>query len=265
MGSLRNPVGSLPSAVYWRRRVLVLAALLVVLALILYACSGSGSGKKKPAADGRSTSPAASQTSSVPASGASSSQAASGGPTTASGGPSGSGPASSGGAPSGSAGASGGPGGATGGANAGGTGGTGGASSTGSCQLSLTLSTQSPAYANGDKPAFTVTAVNKGTAQCNVDLGPKSLILNIFTGSDRVWSSADCTDAGQDLRGIAPGAVQTVTYTWNRLRSAAGCPADGQTAKLGTYFGVVSLAAGSTPASPAAQSQPKIFELKSGS
>ncbi|GAA1989696.1 hypothetical protein [Catenulispora subtropica] len=263
MGSLRNPVGSLPPTVYWRRRVLVLLAALAALALILYACSGSGSGKKKPVADGKNTSPAASQ-SSLPTAGGSSAQASSGG-TTASGGASGNGPASSSGGPSSSAGA---PSGSAGGPG-GGPGGTGGATGAsgngGGCQLTLVLSSQFPQYANGDHPAFTLTAFNKGTADCDIDLGPKTMVLNIFSGSDRIWSSADCGVGGSDIRGIAPGSAQTVTYTWNRLRSAAGCPAGGQPAKFGTYYGVVTLAAGAGPAAPAAQSPAKTFELKSGS
>ena len=104
MGSLRNPVGSLPPTVYWRWRVLVLAAVLVVLALILYACSGSGSGKKKPSGNGKNSA-SASQTS-TPTVGGSSAQGSSGGATSASGGASGSAPGSNSGGPSNSAGAS---------------------------------------------------------------------------------------------------------------------------------------------------------------
>jgi hypothetical protein len=267
---------------------LVLLAVLAVLALILYACSDSGSGKKKPSGNGKNTA-SASQTS-IPTAGGSSVQGSSGGATSVSGGASGSAPGSHSGGPSNSAGApsglTGGPGGtggttsgSTGGVTAGAIGGTGGvsggpgttggpgagSSTAAGCQLNLVLSSQSGQYANGDQPAFTVTAINKGTADCDVDLGPKSLVLNIFSGPERIWSSADCGSGDKDLRGIAPGSAQTVTYTWNRLRSSAGCPAGGQPAKLGTYFGVVSLAAGPGPTAPAAQSQPKTFELKSGS
>ncbi|NUP47343.1 MAG: hypothetical protein HOW97_08515, partial [Catenulispora sp.] len=170
------------------------------------------------------------------------------------------------GGPSGSSGGTGGTGG-TGGGPGGVTGGvTGGPSAAGTgCQLSLVLTSQSPQYANGDHPSFTVTAFNKGTADCDVDLGPKSLVLNIYSGSDRVWSSADCASGGPDIRGIAPGTALNVPYTWDRIRSSAGCPAGAQLAKLGMYFGVVNLAAGTSPTAPAAESQPKSFELKSGS
>jgi len=262
VGSLRNPVGSLAPAVYWRRRVLVVAAVVVVLALILYACSGSGTGKKQPVADGKTGGPSASQ-SSTPASGGSSS----GGPSASgsAGAPSGA-PSASGGAPSGGSSAGSTSGGATGGAPGGGNGTTGPLAGGGAgCQLSLTLTNQAPAYVNGDKPQFTVAVVNKGTSDCDVDLSAKSLVLNIYSGQDRIWSSADCATGDKDLRGIAPGAVETITYSWDRSRSSAGCSAGNASAQLGMYYGVVSLAAGGGPNAPAAQSQPKTFELKSGS
>jgi hypothetical protein len=246
---------------------LVVLAVIAALALLLYACSGSGSGKKQPVADGQSSSPAASQ-SSLPNNGGNSSQAASGG---ASGSSTAGGGASSGGPGGGSAsGTAGGP------TGTGGTGGTGataggpGSSATGSvtggpgCQLTLSLNTAA-AYANGDNPQFTVAVFNKGTSDCDVDVSPKSLVLNIYSGNDHVWSSADCTTVGKDVRGIAPGTAETVTYSWNRVRSAQGCPAGGTPVKLGMYFGVATLGPGTGPNAPSSQSQPKTFELKTGS
>ncbi|MEY9859027.1 hypothetical protein ABH935_004654 [Catenulispora sp. GAS73] len=246
-------------------------AVVAVLALVLYACSGSGSKKKQSAGDGKS-SPTASQ-SSVPTAGGSQSAAsggASGGPSSANG----SAPSGSAGGTSGSASASGGTNGGTNGASGGlngganttgGTGPAGGSTSAPGCQLSLSLTSQSPAYANGVDPQFTVAVVNKGTADCDVDVSPKSLVLNVYSGPDHVWSSADCATGGKDLRGIAPGGVQTITFTWNRTRSSQGCTAGSSSAKLGMYFGVVSLGPGSGSNAPAAQSQPKSFELKTGS
>lgn len=240
-------------------------AAVVVLALVLYACSGSGSGKKQPVADGK-PSPTGTQ-SSVPGSTGGSSSAAGGGASGASG------ASSSAGAPSG--GASGGSttaGGASGSTNApnggtGGTTGTGTGTATGGpgCQLSLSLTSQAAAYANGVDPQFTVAVVNKGTADCDIDVSPKSLVLNVYSGNEHIWSSADCATGGKDLRGIAPGAVQTVSYSWDRTRSSQGCPANAGSAQLGMYFGVVSLAPGTGQSSPIAQSQPKTFELKTGS
>jgi hypothetical protein len=146
-----------------------------------------------------------------------------------------------------------------------GTGPTGGTTGGPGCQLSLSLNSQATAYANGVDPQFTVAVVNKGTTDCDVDMSPKALVLNIYSGQDHVWSSADCATGGKDLRGIAPGAVQTVTYTWNRTRSSQGCAPNSGTAALGMYFGVATLGPGSGPNAPAALSQPKSFELKTGS
>jgi hypothetical protein len=236
---------------------LVVLVVVALLALVLYACSGSGSGKKQPVADGKSPSPGTSQ-SSVPASGGSSPVASGGASSATAGGPSG-----SAGGPTGSPGATGSAGST---ATNGGTAGTGTTTGAGQgCQLALTLTSQSPAYANGDHPQFTVAVINKGSSDCDVDLSPKSLVLNVYSGGDHIWSSADCFTGDKDLRGIAPGGVQTVSYTWNRTRSAQGCPSGAAPAKLGMYYSVVSLAAGSSPSAPAAQSQPKNFELKTGS
>lgn len=264
MGSLRNPVGSLAPAVYWRRRVLVVLAGVAALALVLYACSGSGSKKNQPVGSGKSSGPVASSSSTPTAGGGSSSSAATGG---ASGGA----PSSRAGGPTGGASGSAS---VPGGVNGGVVGTTGGPSGsapggiTGSgpgCQLSLSLTSQEAAYANGVDPQFTVAVVNKGTSDCDVDVSPKSLVLNVYSGLDHVWSSADCATGGKDLRGIAPGAVQTVTYTWNRTRSSQGCAPGSSAAGLGTYYGVVILGSGSGPNAPSAQSQPKTFQLKTGS
>lgn len=243
-------------------------AVIAVLALVLYACSGSGSGKKHPTAQA-TNSPTGTQSSVPAASGSSSQTAANGGASGSSGatsasagGPSGS--ASGGSSTAGAAGGvNGGVAGTTGGAT--GTGPTGGATGGAGCQLSLSLTSQAAAYANGVDPQFTVAVVNKGTTDCDIDVSPKALVLNIYSGQDHVWSSADCATGGKDLRGIAPGAVQTVTYTWNRTRSSQGCAPNAGSAALGMYFGVATLGPGTGPNAPAAVSQPKTFELKTGS
>ncbi|HEX4791805.1 MAG TPA: hypothetical protein VH372_25285, partial [Actinospica sp.] len=41
MGSFLHPVGSQPSSVYWRRRLVLLGIPLFVIALVAYACTGT--------------------------------------------------------------------------------------------------------------------------------------------------------------------------------------------------------------------------------
>ena len=41
MGTFRNPVGPLPSNVYWRRRLVMLGIPLFLIAMVAYACTGT--------------------------------------------------------------------------------------------------------------------------------------------------------------------------------------------------------------------------------
>ncbi|PZM95936.1 MAG: hypothetical protein DIU79_06275 [Actinobacteria bacterium] len=71
---MRLTVGPLPAAVYWRRRAIVLGALLLFVAIIVYACSGRGdsgertnaSASSTPTPDGVSPSVLAPETSAPP-------------------------------------------------------------------------------------------------------------------------------------------------------------------------------------------------------
>ncbi|UXI80062.1 hypothetical protein N6Q81_19585, partial [Streptomyces vinaceusdrappus] len=60
MGSLRNPVGPLPSSIYWRRRA-VLLSLLALLALlitwIVVAGGGDGGKDREDGANGKNPAP----------------------------------------------------------------------------------------------------------------------------------------------------------------------------------------------------------------
>jgi hypothetical protein len=106
--------------------------------------------------------------------------------------------------------------------------------------------------------------LNKGTVDCTADLGPKSLVLTIYSGADRIWSSADC-GGSQDLRAIAPGGLLQIPFTWSRARSQAGCSGPAADAGLGTYNATVTLATGTGPTAAAFSSQSQSFQLKTGS
>ncbi|NYI05735.1 hypothetical protein [Allostreptomyces psammosilenae] len=64
MSSLRNPIGPLPSSIYWRRRILVAAALILAVALFAWACTAAlgGDGDDPQAGGDSSPGPAASIT-----------------------------------------------------------------------------------------------------------------------------------------------------------------------------------------------------------
>ncbi|MFF3968120.1 hypothetical protein ACFYZI_42040 [Streptomyces griseorubiginosus] len=266
MGSLRNPVGPLPSSIYWRRRAVMLSVLAVLALLIAWIVSFDGGGGDKNGADG--------------------SNGKNPTPSTISPGPSGSGPAISqapggrdesttGGDTSGGAGSGGGDGsdvgdggsggaGGAGGSDAGGSGGTDGAGAAGggvagsgvgqgdtlpagsglpnctATSLKLAVRSQRNAYEPGQTPTLLLTATNSSASDCKVDLGPKNAVLTITQADsdDTYWSSADCPKTAGNLVFRAP-AGSSITYTvkWDRKPSAPQCatPPAGS-AGAGTYL-----------------------------
>nr|WP_203602422.1 hypothetical protein [Streptomyces coelicoflavus] len=260
---MRNPVGPLPSTIYWRRRA-VLLSLLALLALLItwIVVAGGGDGGKgaKDGADGKN--PAPSITPGPSGSGPAISQApggrdeSGGGDSNGSGSGSGSGSASGGGdgsdAGSGSGGgeSGGGSGGGAGGGSAGGaaTGvGAGDALPAGSglpnCTpgaVKLSLRSVRNNYAPGQTPAFELTARNTSGSDCKVDLGPEHAVFTITPAGadDAYWSSDDCVEGKGSLRyRVAAGSGIAYTVKWDRKPSAPECgtPPAGS-AKAGTYL-----------------------------
>ncbi|WP_354641216.1 hypothetical protein [Kitasatospora camelliae] len=260
MPSLRQPVGPLPASIYWRRRVVVLVALVAVAALVAWLTVGTGSGDKQPTQNTAQPAPAQSITPGAAPSGSAI--------TTRPGGSSG------GGTGSGSGGVSGGGGGdvsltsgGTGGGASSSPGGTGSAGSSGggaggtsggtagtpqvntsevmalpvcaASQISLELSSAQNAYQPKDKPRLALTVRNTSGANCRVDLGrtTSSITVTSSTG-DRVWSSADCpTDRQSAWVQITAGSGLTETFNWDRSRSKPQCAStDGTAAQPGNYL-----------------------------
>ncbi|MFG2928945.1 hypothetical protein [Streptomyces achromogenes] len=258
MGSLRNPVGPLPSSIYWRRRVVLLSVVaLLALVITLIVTTGGGGGKKGTAgSDGKNpthvitpgpgqSGPAISQhpggrdESGGDGTGGGTASGGSGGGTTGSAGSSG---GSSGvGGSSGTAGSSGagaGPGAAVAAGDA-----LPGSSTLPDCPsgaVELGLRSVRNSYSPDQTPTFELTAKNGSSADCKVDLGPGHAVLTITPadGDDTFWSSDDCVKGPGSLAFRVP-AGQSVTYTvkWDRKPSAPHCGTPtGGPAKPGTYL-----------------------------
>ncbi|WP_406095666.1 hypothetical protein [Streptomyces sp. NBC_01013] len=255
MGSLRNPIGPLPSTIYWRRRA-VAATLIALLALLIVWAVTSGGGKGNH------------DDSRAPGSGPADSITP---------GPSGSGPAISE-QPGGrdESGDTGGSGGAGGGSSDPGSGGTDDATSEGNgngtgteagsgadggsgaatagqplpagsslpdcvpAALRLTLKTDLR-YGPGEKPKFRLIATNASSTACKADFGPKAAVLTVTeAGGDdeEVWSSKDCPrNAAAVLLKVPAGASVEHAVEWDRAKSSPQCatPRPG-TAGPGTYL-----------------------------
>ncbi|MCX5212181.1 hypothetical protein OG689_23345 [Kitasatospora sp. NBC_00240] len=275
MPSLRQPVGPLPASIYWRRRVVVLAALAAVLALVLWLTSDQGGGgdqhktAKPLPTPAQAITPGAAPTG--PAitgrpggTGGGSGGAGSGGVSGSGGGDvsltgggtdGGSAPAPGGGTAPGGTAAPGTTGSPTGSGGAGGTSGGPAAPPVNtaevmalpvcaSSQVTLELSSAQNAYQPKDKPRLALTVRNAGTAGCRVDLGRvSSLITLTASNGERVWSSGDCpTDRQSTWVQIAAGSGLTETFTWDRSRSKPQCASpDATAAPTGNYLVVADL------------------------
>lgn len=257
MGSLRNPVGPLPSSIYWRRRAVLLSlfALLALLITWIVVSGGGGGGKgRDDGANGKN--PAPSITPGPSGSGPAISQAPGGRDESGDSNGSGSGSSSGGdGSASGSGGGSGddgdgagSAGGGAGGADGAVTGvGAGDALPTGSAlpnctpgAVKLSLRSVRNSYSPGQTPAFELTARNTSGSDCKVDLGPEHAVFTITPadGDDAYWASDDCVKGTGSLRyRVAAGSGITYTTKWNRKPSAPECgtPPAGS-AKAGTYL-----------------------------
>lgn len=261
VGSLRNPIGPLPSTIYWRRRAVAATLIALLALLVVWAVTsrdgkgnhddsrGPGSGPTDAITPGPSGSgPAISeQPGGRDESGASGGGDGSGGSGSGSGGSDGAngisgsaGSGSEGDSGSGSEGGS--------GSGSGGSGGSAGqrlpaGSSVPDCtagSLQLTLKSD-VSYAPGEKPKFRLIAKNTSSTTCKADLGPKSAVLTITeAGGDdnEVWSSKDCPrEAAAVLLKVPAGATVVHTVEWDRAKSAPKCatPSPGN-AGPGTYL-----------------------------
>ncbi|MEU9113312.1 hypothetical protein AB0D04_16405 [Streptomyces sp. NPDC048483] len=233
MGSLRNPIGPLPSSIYWRRRAVALAIVALLALVVVWVLSMGGDTEETGGKGGKGTAhgpgPATSITPGPSGSGPAISQKPGG--RGGSGGESGSG---------GSGGASGADDGDNGASGSGGSG--GGPIGQGSggrpvpvdspllnCTTDgaeLTLRSIKHTYKPGEKPQFELTVKNSAGSACKVDLGRKAAVLTIkdSAGDDRVWASNDCP-AGTSpalLKVPAKGSVER-TVEWDRRASAPQC------------------------------------------
>ncbi|MFB7915119.1 hypothetical protein [Streptomyces sp. NPDC056061] len=248
MGSLRNPIGPLPSTIYWRRRAVALALVALLAALIVWAVTSRGG--KGTTDDSRSgaSNPAHAITPGPTPSGSAITQQPGGrdeSDDSEDGDTGGAGAGSGGGAGTGGNGAVGT---GTGSGSAGGSGATAArqipaGSPLPDCtpgSLQLTLNTE-VSYAPGEKPKFRLIARNTSTATCKADFGPKSAVLTVTeAGGDdsQVWSTQDCPRTpGNLLLEFPAGATVVHTVEWDLRKSVAQCatPAVG-TAGPGTYL-----------------------------
>ncbi|MBB2912537.1 hypothetical protein FHS43_003820 [Streptosporangium becharense] len=122
-------------------------------------------------------------------------------------------------------------------------------------QLVLNMEGRGTVYPAGARPRFIVTLVNTGKVMCTADVGPRTMEVRITSGDDRVWSSADCVSGEvDDIRRLDRGIPYVRELVWDRRRSSADCRTEGVPARPGTYVAVVRL--------PGVSSSKTVFHLR---
>jgi hypothetical protein len=121
--------------------------------------------------------------------------------------------------------------------------------------VTVKAATNKTSYAADEKPVLSLTVTNGGKLPCKVNIGTSQMDFLVTSGSDRVFSSADCQAASTDLvKTIAPGKSETANFPWPRNRSVQGCEnVDGAVAGAGYYVFIAKLGAKVSP--------PTVFQL----
>lgn len=202
MGTVLRPVGPLPPRVYWVRRLLLIGAVVLVVALVAAVVSKvAGAGEP----DGATGKPAAASTSGAgdgkkvtqEVKDAASGDADKGGTEEA--------PETPGDVPACAKG-----------------------------DVGIKLSADGETF-KGRNVKFALEVTNTSDRSCLIDVTHKTRELVIMSGPARVWGSADCVAPEPRMLLLAAGQSDKAALTWKRVRSEPGCPTKGVEAKPGTY------------------------------
>jgi hypothetical protein len=120
-------------------------------------------------------------------------------------------------------------------------------------QVQVAATADATSYAPGTTATVGMTITNTGTAPCSLDAGSAALEVLVVSGSDRIWSSDDCQSAPQSrVTTLPPGEAGMLASSveWPLERSAAGCPEGLEALRPGTYQ--VSARAGEITSEPRA-------------
>jgi hypothetical protein len=201
-----HPVGSLPPSVYWRRRAVLLGAMVVLIFLTAWVMRPGNGGTPQAG-------PPAPHTSSSNAALASSAPLSTPTPTTSA-------RSEFAHTPAGSA--------------------TGTAPTAPAVcapgQLTIAAVPLSTHYRVGDQPQLMLQVTDKGPGSCVQDLSDSQVELRVYNGESRVWGSHDCEiQPGSANRTLLVGQAVRVSVVWSGLSSQPKCAGTRQRVGAGTY------------------------------
>jgi hypothetical protein len=102
--------------------------------------------------------------------------------------------------------------------------------------ISLTPVVDKPQYKIGQLPRFKMVITNSSAAKCIRDVGASQQELVVSRDGQRIWSSDDCSpNRSHDRRVLSPGEKRTYWLTWSGKTSAPGCPPTRTAVGAGSY------------------------------
>jgi hypothetical protein len=201
-----HPVGSQPPSVYWRRRIILLGSVVLLIVLVVLTVNAMNSGTGGSANAGGS-SPTASSSAFTPTPSTVSSKPST--PTKTSASSTKSSARSTSAAPPARCVAG---------------------------NLQVRAVSAKPTYRVGDTPTLQLQVTNTGPRACVQDLADKQVELRVYNGESRVWGSHDCKIvAGTSDRTLTPQVSVLVSIKWSGLTSQKGCKGTRQRVGAGTY------------------------------
>jgi Protein of unknown function (DUF4232) len=204
-----HPIGSQPPSVYWRRRLILLGSiglLLVLMILTVKIATSNGSEPSRAAGNGTPTAHTTPTTRSTPPSSPANTGRSSSSSSSSSGSSS---PAKSSSVA---------------------------AEPCAAKDLQVAAVSSKPNFSVGDEPVLELQVTNTGDAPCVQDLADPQVELKVYNGESRVWGSHDCQiEPGTNPMTLEVGQPVRVSVTWSGLSSQPHCAGTRQRVGAGTY------------------------------
>ena len=90
---------------------------------------------------------------------------------------------------------------------------------------------------------FTMSLINGSGQNCVASVNRDNFELKIYSGSDRIWSTKDCATVIKAMsRKLGPEQAVEWSLSWNGRRSRVGCQSRPEIPRPGTYYATAQFA-----------------------
>jgi hypothetical protein len=102
--------------------------------------------------------------------------------------------------------------------------------------VTLRLSSPQYWYQAGKTPRFTVRAISGQRRPCRFNMSPRFVSVVVTAAGQRIWSSADCASGSRsDMIVLTRGVPAVLRLSWDRRTSSPGCSGIRPAVRPGEY------------------------------